>query len=215
MAETSGEDGGRRHKRNAQATREALLSAARRRFATLGFERTTTRDVAADADVNVALINRYFGSKEGLFEACLGEPASARFRARLGDGGSIAEGLADQFRERASPGNSPQVPLMLWLQGSGDARAAELRSRGIEGFADAILEAAGGDPSPERRLRAQLVLALGLGVVTLRGTIDLQPLTTVSADELIGPLDDAVVALLGPTSTRRRGAAWPPGTIRS
>ena len=38
-------------RRNPQATRDRLLAAARRRFAGLGYERTTLRDVAADADV--------------------------------------------------------------------------------------------------------------------------------------------------------------------
>ena len=96
---------------------------------------------------------------------------------------------------------------MLWLQGPGDERAAALRSRGMEGFAEAILEAAGGAPTPDRRLRAQLVLALGLGVATLRATVDMQPLATVSADALVGPVDDAVVALLGPMPATGRKPA--------
>jgi hypothetical protein len=50
-------------------------------------------------------------------------------------------------------------------------------------------------------------LALGLGVATLRATVDMQPLATVSADALVGPLDDAVVALLGPMPATRRKPA--------
>ncbi len=57
--------------RDAAATRRALVRAARRRFATDGYRATTVRQIAADAGVNVALINRYFESKEGLFEACM------------------------------------------------------------------------------------------------------------------------------------------------
>ena len=57
--------------RDAVNTRRLLLEAARRRFAHDGYGATTSRDIAADAGVNVALINRYFVSKEGLFEACL------------------------------------------------------------------------------------------------------------------------------------------------
>ena len=56
----------------------------------------------------------------------------------------------------------------------------------------------------ERCLRAQLIVALALGVVTLRATADLSPLTSASADELVGPLDDTVRALLGPAPNRSR-----------
>src|SRR6195952_3125856 len=62
--------------RDAEATRADLLHAAMRRFTVLGYERTTTRDIAHDAHVNVSLISRYFGSKDGLFEAVMRESAS-------------------------------------------------------------------------------------------------------------------------------------------
>ena len=38
-------------------------------FATNGFEGTSVRDIASGAEVNLAMINYYFGSKEKLFEA--------------------------------------------------------------------------------------------------------------------------------------------------
>src|SRR5262245_38036616 len=56
-----------RRRRDAAATREAILEAATRRFATQGYERAGVREIAADAGVTAALVNRYFGSKEGLF----------------------------------------------------------------------------------------------------------------------------------------------------
>jgi AcrR family transcriptional regulator len=55
--------------RNASQTRADILSAARRRFATEGYERTTLRAVAADVGVDAALVIRYFGSKQDLFAA--------------------------------------------------------------------------------------------------------------------------------------------------
>ena len=55
--------------RNASQTRADILSAARRRFATEGYEGTTLRAVAADVGVHAALVIRYFGSKQDLFAA--------------------------------------------------------------------------------------------------------------------------------------------------
>ena len=53
--------------RNAAQTRADILEAARRRFATDGYEPTTLRTIAADVGVDAALVSRYFGSKQDLF----------------------------------------------------------------------------------------------------------------------------------------------------
>ena len=53
--------------RNAVATRDAILSAARDRFLKESYDSVGLRDIAGDAGVDVALIGRYFGGKEKLF----------------------------------------------------------------------------------------------------------------------------------------------------
>src|ERR1700737_4259942 len=55
--------------RNATRTRADILAAARLRFGSDGYERTTLRAVAADVGVDPALVIRYFGSKQDLFAA--------------------------------------------------------------------------------------------------------------------------------------------------
>ncbi|HXO51530.1 MAG TPA: TetR family transcriptional regulator [Mycobacterium sp.] len=55
--------------RNATKTRADILAAARLRFGSDGYERTTLRAVAADVGVDPALVIRYFGSKRDLFAA--------------------------------------------------------------------------------------------------------------------------------------------------
>ena len=56
-----------RPRRDAAATRSAIFEAATRRFAYQGYEHAGVREIAADAGVDAAMVNRYFGSKEGLF----------------------------------------------------------------------------------------------------------------------------------------------------
>lgn len=58
-------------KRDAEATRAAILDAAKGQFARLGYDRAVLRDIAAEAGADVALIKRYFGGKEGLFTEAL------------------------------------------------------------------------------------------------------------------------------------------------
>ncbi|SFD31593.1 transcriptional regulator, TetR family [Chitinophaga sp. CF118] len=47
----------------------SILDAAEKLFASQGFHGTSVRDIAHEADVNIAMISYYFGSKEKLIEA--------------------------------------------------------------------------------------------------------------------------------------------------
>lgn len=49
--------------------RETILYTAMNLFGQKGFEGTSVREIASGADVNIAMINYYFGSKEKLFES--------------------------------------------------------------------------------------------------------------------------------------------------
>lgn len=57
--------------------RELIMNKAVSLFAVNGFEGTSVRDIAAAADVNLAMINYYFGSKEKLFESIVEYNASS------------------------------------------------------------------------------------------------------------------------------------------
>ena len=82
-----------RRRRDAAATREAILAAATRRFATQGYERAGVREIAADAGVTAALVNRYFGSKEGLFAEVIRRALDMRHLLQ-GQRGDLADHLA-------------------------------------------------------------------------------------------------------------------------
>lgn len=53
--------------------RRHLLEIAERLFAQHGFEAVSIRQLAAEANVNLAMVNYHFGSKDGLFEALIAE----------------------------------------------------------------------------------------------------------------------------------------------
>ncbi|MEO8719713.1 MAG: TetR family transcriptional regulator [Ginsengibacter sp.] len=56
--------------------RETIIKSAIKLLSNKGFEGTSVREIAADAGVNVAMINYYFGSKEKLFESLVEYKAS-------------------------------------------------------------------------------------------------------------------------------------------
>ena len=74
----------RRERADGRETREAILAAAEVEFAEKGFSLGSMRAICANAGVNSALANRYFGSKEELYRVVaqrlfgdLGKPLAA------------------------------------------------------------------------------------------------------------------------------------------
>ncbi|MBM2614117.1 TetR family transcriptional regulator [Actinoplanes sp. LDG1-06] len=178
--------------RNAAATRQALLEAARDRFTRAGYEGTTLRDVAADAGVNLALIKRYFGSKEGLFKAALA--ASPRLLTDVpSDRAAFAEALSRQLSADTWP-EFGEHPVLMLLRASGDESVTARRREALEGAAQRIVDALG--PAPDALLRAELLVALGVGVAVLRSAVGVEPLSEATADDLTGPLRAIVDALM-------------------
>ncbi|AGL17220.1 TetR/AcrR family transcriptional regulator [Actinoplanes sp. N902-109] len=186
-----------RRRRNAERTRQLLLDKARWRFARDGYAATTVRDIADDAGVNVALINRYFTSKEGLFEACL-RTAGSEMRQDADDltFDGIAAAMASRIAGASMPGEVHDA-LLLLLRTSGDERIDELRRAVLQSVSEKLARAANGpDISPEALLRAQVVLGTTLGITLLRASMGLQPLAEATPEDLLGPLTDLVNALL-------------------
>lgn len=57
-----------------EESRERLLHIALQLFAEKGFEKTSTREIAAAAGANIGAISYYFGDKAGLYRAVFFEP---------------------------------------------------------------------------------------------------------------------------------------------
>ncbi|VXC46632.1 Transcriptional regulator, TetR family [Arthrobacter sp. 9V] len=187
--------------RDAHVTRRALVRAARRRFATEGYRATTVRHIAADAGVNVALINRYFGSKEGLFEACMSrtvDELDPNIRPRPGSVDEVIARLLTHVVE--GPNADDPLQLLLLLRSSGDENADAIRRRTLEHFTEQLAAAAGWRAEDAHSgpilLRAQLAIALMLGLVMLRTATEVQPLASASADQLTEPLEQVLRVLL-------------------
>lgn len=70
-SDSTSTDPGPGARRRSDATRTAILTAARERFATDGFERATIRAIAKDARIDPSMVMRYFGNKDGLFAAAV------------------------------------------------------------------------------------------------------------------------------------------------
>jgi AcrR family transcriptional regulator len=187
--------------RDATATRRALVRAARRRFATDGYRATTVRQIAADVGVNVALIHRYFDSKEGLFEACM-QRTSSELDSQTPEGLSDIDDVIETLVAHVvnAPDGDDPLQLLLLLRSSGDENANRIRRRTMEHFTQKLATVAGwsaDDLGTEPiLLRAQLAIATMLGVVMLRTSAAVQPIAAAGADGLREPLGQVFRILL-------------------
>jgi len=87
-----------------EGRRRDVLAAARRLFAARGYEQTSIRAIAAEADVNQALVITYFGGKEALFMEAVGRfevPRAATADGTNGLGARLARAYVDRWETMA------------------------------------------------------------------------------------------------------------------
>lgn len=158
-------------RRNAGETRETILAAARALFTARGFDETGTRDIAALAGVNIALINRYFASKEGLFEAAV--LAELRLDpALLAEPRRIAANLAALVAGKTGPVAVDPVMAIL-RSASSPVVGAQIR-KAVEAQAIAPLAESLGEAEGAHQ-QATLALALLAGFDVMVRMLDLAP----------------------------------------
>ena len=112
-------------RRDAAATRAAILEAAKTAFAVTGYDRTSLRDIAALAGSDVALIPRYFGGKEGLFTEAL-KATIAPDRLRDWDRRRFARDVAEMMAGAADIADPRTRTFQFLLQAATSPTTAPL-----------------------------------------------------------------------------------------
>src|SRR6266496_2151093 len=147
--------------RRSDATRAAILRAARERFAADGYERATIRAIATEAGIDPSMVMRYYGSKENLFAR------AAQFDLRLPDlsavprrklGETLTRTLLDRWDQ------SDALPIML--------RAAMTNAAAIA-------------PEAEAQERAGMVATQALGLAICRYVLKFPPLAEMPGDQVV------------------------------
>ncbi len=151
-------------RRDAAATRAAILDAAKSQFARLGYDRAALRDIAAEAGADVALIKRYFGGKEALFTEAL----KASFRSDRLDHwrkATFAEDVAVMLA--GAPGDETRIhSFQFLLRAATSPTTAPLLSLAIqERFLEPIRDWLGGE---DAKARARVLAAVFIGFLVER-----------------------------------------------
>ncbi len=184
-----------RRPHDADASRRDLLDAAATLFDERGYEGATLREIGEHAGVDPALVARYFGSKEGLYLATLARDGA---RATPAEPRALVDAwLNKPDQHRNTPMSralvSPeltdavrdQVHAVLEKRATGPVAAA-LEERGV----------------PDARLRAELLLALVIGVSLTRQNGALRELAASDPERILDVLTPVAETLAGyPTSS--------------
>ena len=178
--------------RDAEASRAAILTAAREKFGADGFARTTIRAVATAAGVDPALVMHYFGSKDGLFAA-----AAAMDLVIPDLTGVTPDRIADVLLPAFAEVWRPDGPFLALLRAAtGHPAAAEALRRVFAGQVAPVLAALTPDHPGER---VALLAAQMLGLAVARYVLEIPPLVAMSDDDLVRWLRPVVAQhLTGP-----------------
>ncbi len=179
-------------------SRDAVLSAAKERFATEGYEKTTLRAIARDAHVDPSMVLYLFGSKEELFRESLRliidpEVLVAALTGATDDEPDIGTRMVRTYlRIWETPDTAATVRAMLQSATSNSHAHDAFRGFMQNYVLTAVSGVLGG--GEQARLRATLAASQLVGTALLRYVIEVPPLATLPVEE--------VVALIAPTVTR-------------
>lgn len=176
-------------------SRDAVLTAAKQRFALEGYEKTTLRAIAADARVDPSMVLYLFGSKADLFRESLRlilDPAML-VTALEGPAEDVGVRMVRRYLEVwESPDTAASMRMMLASATSNSDAHDAFRAFMQDYVLVAVSEVLGG--GEQARLRAMLAASNLVGTAVLRYVMAVPPLATLTGDE--------VVRLIAPAVTR-------------
>ncbi|MCI3269578.1 TetR/AcrR family transcriptional regulator [Streptomyces cylindrosporus] len=183
-------------RRRSDTTRNAILAAARERFAADGYERATIRAIAKDANIDPSMVMRYYGNKEGLFAAAVTVELKLPDLASL-PRDEVGRALVAHFLDVWEQNDE----LTALLRVGATSQAGAERMQGV--FRDQLLPVTRHVcPDPEQvPTRAALAATQVLGLALTRYVLQLQPVRALGRGE--------IVAWLGPTIQRYLTAPSP------
>jgi AcrR family transcriptional regulator len=151
--------------RNAEATRAAILEAAKALFARVGYDLTSLRDIAVEANADAALVKRYFGGKEALFKAAL--EASFRPDSLKGrDRATFAREVATMMAGTPHADDARNHTFQFLLRAAASPTTAPMLNAAMqERFLGPIRAWIGGDEAPAR---ARVLAAVYIGLLVER-----------------------------------------------
>ncbi|NQX28104.1 TetR/AcrR family transcriptional regulator [Microbacteriaceae bacterium VKM Ac-2854] len=171
--------------------RDAIRASAARLFRERGFDGTGVRDIAADAEVNPAIVIRHFGSKEALFIETV--DATATWLALLdGPIDDVGRRAVRSILHGSSTGALSVFGVVVRASSRPDIRD-NLRRSMIDTFAAPMIDRIEATDSP---LRAHLFAAQLIGLMSALVVYDDPVLLSADAEQIVDLYGGALQGIL-------------------
>jgi AcrR family transcriptional regulator len=172
-------------------TREHIVAVARRAFGARGYDATSLRSIAAEADVDPGLLIHYFGTKEGVFRAALEvtiQPDQLFAGLEDLDRREVAEQIVRRYLSMLDRPEARDVVLGLVRSAVSNEHAADmLRDLLLQALLTSLVPLTA---KPDAQLRASLIVAQLIGIAILRHV--------ARAEQVVRAKDEKLVKLVGP-----------------
>ena len=176
-------------RRDAATTRVRLLAAARELFLARGYDAIGLREVAAKAGVDVTLIRRYFGSKEALFTQATDVSENVEEIHDATDG-EVGRKMIDRV---LAASQDVDAPLFALLRSSGDPSVvARLNAQLDHSLTRNLAKRIAAD---NPRIRADMVVALLLGIGVQRALLKKKPMASARDGDIAAVFLEAFEAI--------------------
>nr|WP_185839780.1 TetR family transcriptional regulator [Amycolatopsis balhimycina] len=168
-----------------QDTRTALIEAARAVFAENGYDGATVRAIATRAGVDAAMVNHWFGGKEGLFAKAVlqlpFDPLELQSALRDGPDDELGERIVRTFLTRWD-GAGGDVFQALVRSITGHEQAGQVLRDFFQKFFTGLITSVGSDRIP---LRMTLCASQLVGMGMIRYVAKFGPMTTAEVETLV------------------------------
>lgn len=161
-------------------------------FAARGFERTTVRAVAAEAEIDPSMVMRYFGSKAGLFAAAATSNVEPPDLGRV-PAEKRGECMVRHFVDRWEHGPEDDSLVFLLRTAVTNPQVAEQMQGNFKRLIVEPVAALGVDQVDRR---AGLIGTQLLGLALCRYVLRLQPIAAAPVEQVIADVAPAVALAL-------------------
>jgi AcrR family transcriptional regulator len=166
-------------------TRAALIVAAKAVFAEFGYDNATVRTIAARADVDPAMVNHWFGGKQGLFAAAVLELPVSPFDLPH----PLLDGPTEELGERMVrlfltvwDSDGGRLPALVRSVTQQEAAAHVIRDLFVKQIVEPIIVQIGSD---QTELRATLCGSQMVGLGMMRYVLKFEPLASAEREALV------------------------------
>jgi AcrR family transcriptional regulator len=158
------------------ARRQQIVEAARARFASHGFARTSMADIVTESGLSVGALYRYFSSKDELVSAVCEQASDAFPKALTAE---AVNGFLEHVRTLAREQGHARLVAQIYAEAALSPTLAAIVARQLAAMRAAVAELIPGNrPDRDAESVAEAFVAIGIGYnqqLAVRGDLDPAP----------------------------------------